>query len=237
MPLKLVTEVADSGPDHLDALGWTAVEGPRAVRPGFDLDAAFARLRRFKAKVGETLVIPGETGRIEVIVGLGDESSFTTAKLRQAAASFSRTTSEAKVLVLDLTGVGALVVGAGKRLRRQSRAFSVPATATRAITPARPTPSSLFASSSPPRTLRRRKAASSEASSSPRPPGSLVTFPTSPPAPSPRRGWPRWPQRSPSAQDSRRRSSTSRPSWPPASAACSESPLGQYSPPVSIKLV
>ena len=123
MPLKLVTEVADSGPDHLDALGWTAVEGPRAVRPGFDLDAAFARLRRFKAKVGETLVIPGETGRIEVIVGLGDESSFTTAKLRQAAASFSRTTSEAKVLVLDLTGVGALGVGAGEALEAAVEGF------------------------------------------------------------------------------------------------------------------
>jgi len=123
LPLTLATEVSDSGPDHPDALGWGAIEGPRAVRPGFELDAAFSRLRRFKAKTGETLVVPGETGGIEVILGLGEASSFSGAKLRQAAASFARSTGEAKVLVLDLTGVGDLGLGAEEALEAATEGF------------------------------------------------------------------------------------------------------------------
>ena len=123
LPLTLPTEVSDSAPEHLDALGWGAVEGPRSARPGFDLDPVWCENRRFKAKAGEILVTPGEAGRVEVIFGLGDEPCFSAAKLRQAAAGFARSIGDAKVVALDLTGISALGLGAEEALEAAVEGF------------------------------------------------------------------------------------------------------------------
>jgi leucyl aminopeptidase len=111
-PMSLKTEVSDSVPDRLDALGWGAVEGPATARPGFELDSSWCELRRFKAKPGESLVAPGTDGRVEIVVGFGEASCFGASRLRQAAAGFARSTGDAKKVALDLTGITSLGIDA-----------------------------------------------------------------------------------------------------------------------------
>jgi len=123
LPLTLPTEVSDSAPEHLDALGWGAVEGPKSARAGFDLDIAWCEKRRFRAKAGETLVTPGEAGRIDVVIGLGDKGQLSAARLRQAAAAFARSTGDARAVALDLTGISELGIGAEEALEAAAEGF------------------------------------------------------------------------------------------------------------------
>ncbi|MGA3216475.1 MAG: leucyl aminopeptidase [Acidimicrobiales bacterium] len=112
LPLTLKTEASDSAPEHLDALGWGALEGLTTARPGLELDSAWCEKRRFRAKPGEALVSAGEGGTVQVVVGLGVASGVTAQRLRQAAAGFARSTGGAKALALDLTGIASLGVPA-----------------------------------------------------------------------------------------------------------------------------
>jgi leucyl aminopeptidase len=123
LPLSLRTEVTSAAPHEADALGWGAFEGLRTARPGLELDAAWCEQRRFKAKPGETLVAAGATGRVEVVVGLGDSSGLDTTRLRQAGAGFARSTGGAKAVVLDLTGITSLGVAADKAVQAVVEGF------------------------------------------------------------------------------------------------------------------
>jgi leucyl aminopeptidase len=123
LPLSLKTEVTVSAPADADAVGWGAVAGPTSARPGFELDAAWCQARRFRAKPGESLVIAGQAGQSEVVVGLGDSSQLSTSSLRQAGAAFARATGEAANLVFDLTGITDLPIGADAALEAAVEGF------------------------------------------------------------------------------------------------------------------
>ncbi|MGA3351637.1 MAG: leucyl aminopeptidase [Acidimicrobiales bacterium] len=123
LPLSLQTEVSDSTPDGLDALGWCALEGLTTARPGFELDVAWCEKRHFRAKTGETLVTSGAGGRVEVVLGLGEASQVGTTRLRQAGASFARASGEARSIALDLTGITALGLGAGQAVEAAIEGF------------------------------------------------------------------------------------------------------------------
>ena len=111
-PATLPTEVSDSCPDRVEAVGWGALEGLQTARPGLELDIAWCERRRFEAKLGQTLVSPGEAGRVNVVLGLGDAARLCAARLRQAAAAFAVSTGDAKTVALDLTGITDLGIGA-----------------------------------------------------------------------------------------------------------------------------
>jgi len=111
-PLTLPMQVAHSAPERVEALGWGALEGLETARPGLDLDVAWCEQRRFKAKPGDSLVVPGEGGRVDVLLGFGPRGGLGTAAMRKAGAAFASSTGGAKTAALDLTGVSELGVGA-----------------------------------------------------------------------------------------------------------------------------
>ena len=123
LPLTLRTQVSDSVPEHLDAVGWGALEGLVTARPGLELDLAWCEQRRFKAKPGETLIAPGDEGRVDVVLGLGEAMRFGTAKLRRAAGEFARSTGGAKTVALDLTGITSLGVGTAEAVQAAIEGF------------------------------------------------------------------------------------------------------------------
>ena len=110
-PLSLTDRGAGAVPDRPRLSAGEPSKASRRPGPGLELDLAWCGQRRFKAKPGETLVTPGEGGRVDVVLGLGDASRFgaTTAK---AAAAFASATGEAKSVALDLTGITGLGIGA-----------------------------------------------------------------------------------------------------------------------------
>jgi leucyl aminopeptidase len=112
LPLSLRSQVSDSLPDGLDAVGWGALEGPEPAVAGRSLDLAWCEKRRFKAKAGETLVVPGAAGSAEVVLGLGGAADLDAAVLRQAGAALARSTLGARSVAFDLTGVTRLNIGA-----------------------------------------------------------------------------------------------------------------------------
>ena len=96
-PLTLPTEVARSVPDRVEAVGWGAFEGLETARPGLELDVAWCEQRRFKAKLGGTLIAPGEGG-VDVVLGFGNPQRLGATTLRLAAAAFASSTGEAKTV-------------------------------------------------------------------------------------------------------------------------------------------
>jgi len=111
-PSTLPTDVSDSVADQVEAVGWGAFEGPTPVRPDRELDIVWCERRHFVGKLGETLVGPGAGGRIDVVVGLGDRSSFGATTLRRSAASFASSIGDAKTAALELTGLAELGIPA-----------------------------------------------------------------------------------------------------------------------------
>lgn len=69
------------------------------------LDAAFARRAGFEAKVGETLVLQGSGGRLEIVVGAGPVAGADNEALRRAAAAAVRAAWRCESLSLDLGSV------------------------------------------------------------------------------------------------------------------------------------
>jgi leucyl aminopeptidase len=66
------------------------------------LDAGFLRSQGFKAKPGESCVVPGADGRVVVALGLGAPGDATVATYRKAAASLARAAQRQTHLALDL---------------------------------------------------------------------------------------------------------------------------------------
>jgi len=122
-PLTLPTEVARSVPDRVEAVGWGAFEGLETARPGLELDVAWCEQRRFKAKLGGTLIAPGEGGRVDVVLGFGNRQRLGATTLRLAAAAFASSTGEAKTVALDLTGISKLGIGAEQAVEAAIEGF------------------------------------------------------------------------------------------------------------------
>ncbi len=122
-PLSLPTDVADSAPEGVEALGWGAFEGLETARPGLELDIAWCERRGFKAKLGERLVKPGAGGRADVLLGLGDRNRLDTRTLRRAGAALSLSTGDAKTVALDLTGITSLGIEAGQAVEAAIEGF------------------------------------------------------------------------------------------------------------------
>jgi len=104
-PLTLTTAVVGTAPPDAGAVGIAVFEGLEPASPSVEVETGWAEQRRFEGKLGEALVRPGEGGRTEVIVGLGDRDHLDAGAVRRAAAAFSRSLGEVHSAALDLTGV------------------------------------------------------------------------------------------------------------------------------------
>lgn len=122
-PSTLPTDVSDSLPDQVEAVGWGAFEGPETARPGFELNTAWCEQRRFVAKLGESLIEPGHGGRANVVLGFGDPAQLRATTLRRAAAVFANATGGAKTAALDLTGITSLGIGAEQAVEAAIEGF------------------------------------------------------------------------------------------------------------------
>jgi leucyl aminopeptidase len=94
--------VGTSAP-QADAIGhFVAFEGgvPAALGTRERLAAA-----GFEAKVGETLVLPGDHGPVAVAIGIGSTASLDAVQLRTAAAAFGRAARGGQRLAIVLDGV------------------------------------------------------------------------------------------------------------------------------------
>src|SRR5262245_14552117 len=81
--------------------GLDAGSGPAPpLAPG--LDPAFLAARGFKAKPGESCVVPGDGGGVIVALGLGPRAEATVGTYRQAAAALARATTRQAHLAIDL---------------------------------------------------------------------------------------------------------------------------------------
>ena len=122
-PMTLPTEVADSAPGQVEVVGWGVFEGLLSAHPGLELPIAWCEQRRFKAKIGERLVIAAEGGRAEVLLGLGDSGLLDTAALRRAGGSLSLATGDAKKVAIDLTGIPGAGVAAEQAVQAAIEGF------------------------------------------------------------------------------------------------------------------
>ena len=122
-PLTLRTEVAPAVPDHVGAVGWGVLHGLETARPGLDVDVAWCEQRRFKAKRGDKLITPGEGGRADVLLGLGEREQVSATTLRLAGAAFACSTGEATSIALDLTGISGLGIGAEQAVQAAIEGF------------------------------------------------------------------------------------------------------------------
>jgi len=123
LPFSLQSDVSDSAPEGVDAIGWCALEGLTTARPGLELDLAWCEKRRFQAKPGETLLSSGPRDVVEVVLGLGSALQLGPARLRQAGAAFARSSGDAKSLALDLTGIKALGLGTDQAVQAAIEGF------------------------------------------------------------------------------------------------------------------
>jgi len=122
-PSTLPTEVSSATPDHLEAVGWGAFEGLETARSGLELDVAWCKRRRFEAKIGERLIQPGDGGRANVVLGLGERQLLGATTLRRAGAAFAISTGDAKTVALDLTGISSLGIGAERAVEAAIEGF------------------------------------------------------------------------------------------------------------------
>ena len=77
------------GPGDVEAASFfVATDGTVPAELG--VDRATLQACGFHGAVGQTLVLPGAEGTVQVAVGIGDPTKVTTTELRDAAATFSR---------------------------------------------------------------------------------------------------------------------------------------------------
>ena len=121
-PSTTPTDVSTAPPDGTEVLGRIFFEGPEAAS-GPAVDDDYARLRRFAAKAGESLVLPGAAGVPEVLVGVGPRDAVDAAALRRAGAAFARAIGAATSAALDLTGLAGDVVPARQAVQAVGEGF------------------------------------------------------------------------------------------------------------------
>lgn len=89
----------------LEAIGvFVTTDGE--LPPGIDLDRAALGRVGFEAKPGSTLVLPGATGPLLVLVGVGAAAELGAAALRDAAAAFTRATARFARIGLRVSSLG-----------------------------------------------------------------------------------------------------------------------------------
>ena len=87
-----VAVVSDFDEGALDAIG-VLVSSDGDLPDGIDLDREAQKRAGFEAETGSTLVLPGGSGPLVVLVGVGASGDVDTTGLRDAAAAFVRATS------------------------------------------------------------------------------------------------------------------------------------------------
>ena len=93
---------APSVPEGVDVVAVPVATGPSVVGDSHGLDVAQLDARRFEAKVGETLALPGADGTTVLAVGVGDADEVTRDVLRRAAAAAVRASWKRSSLALNL---------------------------------------------------------------------------------------------------------------------------------------
>ena len=88
------------------AVGMTVARNKQGAIPPSGLTASALARRKFEAKPGQVLVVPGATTRI--LVGVGEASAITLDTLRRAAGAMVRAASGESALAIDLLGVSRL---------------------------------------------------------------------------------------------------------------------------------
>ncbi|MBG6239413.1 leucyl aminopeptidase [Mycetocola sp. CAN_C7] len=88
-------------PVGVDACGY-AVGVDGAIPDALGVDRAVLEQSGFEGRIGQTLVLPQSDGPVVVAVGVGDRTEQDAATLRNAAASFARSTSKFSRLALSL---------------------------------------------------------------------------------------------------------------------------------------
>lgn len=87
--------------------GATAIDRPLTTNEVGKLPAALkkvAKLQGFEAKLGQTLVLAGGDGPVEVLVGLGARKDVDADKIRRAGAAFARCVSRHRTVASNLVG-------------------------------------------------------------------------------------------------------------------------------------
>jgi leucyl aminopeptidase len=113
----------------------TAVDRPTTTNEVSRLPAAIkraAKLQGFEAKLGQTLVLAGGEGPVEVLVGLGPRKEVTADKIRRAAAAYARAVARHRTVATNVVSAaeaagvdtGEAVVAATEGLRLASYRFT-----------------------------------------------------------------------------------------------------------------
>jgi leucyl aminopeptidase len=111
-----VAVVSDFDEGALDAIG-VLVSSDGDLPDGIELDREAQKRAGFEAKAGSTLVLPGGSGPLVVLVGVGASGDVDTAGLRDAAAAFVRATSRFAKVGLRVPATGSADPGgAGQAL-------------------------------------------------------------------------------------------------------------------------
>ncbi|WP_347353242.1 M17 family peptidase N-terminal domain-containing protein [Intrasporangium sp.] len=106
--------VAEQLPEGVDAIAVPVRAGAPAPDP-LGLDAAALAAAGFTGKRGQTLVVPGSGGPVQVAVGLGDPETVDADLVRDAAADFARAVPQHKALAMHVPA--GLTIGADEFAR------------------------------------------------------------------------------------------------------------------------
>lgn len=89
-----------------DAIAQPVFSGLVGASPGLKIDIQHCDLRSFRAATGELIVVTGDDGPFQVLIGLGDSGTCTAEMVRKAAGSFAREIAGCAHVAFDLRGVG-----------------------------------------------------------------------------------------------------------------------------------
>jgi leucyl aminopeptidase len=121
-----ITSVTEP-PAEVDAWGTPVTKAFRVFAPGAEVDEQRCARRRFKAKVGDTVVIDDAADGLRVLVGVGTIPMLTTEVIRRAAGGFTRAVEGCTTACLDLRGFGGTPVTPDQALRAAAEGMHIAA--------------------------------------------------------------------------------------------------------------
>ncbi len=101
--MTLEIRVTKATPAPAQALARVVFEGEQEATGG--ASSEFLRLRRFQAKPGEAVVMPGEQSTLLILAGAGRKETLDAEKLRRVLAEIVRSAWDCESLLVDLAGV------------------------------------------------------------------------------------------------------------------------------------
>src|SRR5688572_17221809 len=100
-----VAVVSELDERNLDAIG-VLVTSDGDLPGGIGLDREALAFAGFEAKPGTTIALPSAARPLIVVIGAGPAAELGTARLRDAAAAFTRATSRFRRIGLRVTSIG-----------------------------------------------------------------------------------------------------------------------------------